>query len=143
MRPSKKAKKSHAGLHSDWDQRTQVEAQREDDFAEDIGDVQPSPGIQSESEVPCDEVVTVTETRRTYVRSHSPSSGKSFSSSTRPQTSLPDSDDDYGGGIADDAGERLSVEGKQLSGKPLHPEVLKGRNSGSRSSVCLNLAVRD
>ena len=57
---------------------------------------------------------------------------KSLSSSSQPR-SLPDSDHKHDGGISDDAGERLSPERKHLSGKVLHPEVLKSWYSRSRS----------
>jgi hypothetical protein len=103
-----------------------VEAQPEDDF-EALGDVQ----------VPCDELAV---TGSTHVRPHSPSSGKSFSSSSRPQTSLPDSDDDREGGISDDAGE--TAERRNLSGKPLRPETLRNRYYGGGSKPIVSVAER-
>jgi hypothetical protein len=131
---SKKAKKSHSGIHNDWVQRTQDVVPHEDDFGK-LGEVQVQTSVQLE--VPRDELMV----DNTHVRSHSPSSGKSFSSSSRPQ-SLPGSGDESEGGIADDAGERLSTEHKQLSGKPLHPNVLKSHYSRSRSTtVCLQLGL--
>jgi hypothetical protein len=133
VRPSKRAKKSNSGLHADWAQRIQVEAPHEEDFDElGLGDVQPS------MQPSCDDDLIV---EKAHVRSHSPSSGKSFSSLSRPQ-SLPDSDDDSEGGLADDSEERLGMERKHLSGKALHPEVLKSRYSRSMSTaVCLQVGL--
>ncbi|KAN0128322.1 hypothetical protein V8E53_005857 [Lactarius tabidus] len=129
---SKKAKKSHSGIHNDWVQRTQDVVPHEDDFGK-LGEVQVQTSVQLE--VPRDELTV----DNTHVHSHSPSSGKSFSSSSRPQ-SLPGSGDESEGGIADDAGERLSTERKQLSSKPLHPNVLKSHYSRSRSTTVDTIA---
>ncbi|KAF8262288.1 hypothetical protein EI94DRAFT_1809022 [Lactarius quietus] len=104
---------------------TQVELLCEDDLDFDkLRDAQPS------DQLPCNDLIV----EKANLCSHSPSSGKSFSSSSQPQ-SLPISNDDSEGGIADDARERLSMECNHLSGKPLHPEVLKSCYSRSMSTT--------
>jgi hypothetical protein len=66
-----------------------------------------------------------------------PCDEQSLTSWSRPQTSLPDSDDDREGGLSDDAGE-TAAELRNLSGKPLRPKTLRNRHCGGGSKTNLS-----